>query len=138
MPTKNFLSRRRFLSAGAATAAAASISLGQAEPKQKAALLPAAIAALPNLTGQARPFTHAERESRIERARALMAANKIEAIVLTPGTSLFYFANMRTWSSERLWALVLPARATPFLVCPAFEEGRAREMLASSPLGKDA
>jgi Xaa-Pro dipeptidase len=49
-----------------------------------------------------------------------------------------YFADMRLNGGERLWALVLPARSKPFVVCPAFEEGRAREMLAAGPLGKDA
>ena len=37
-----------------------------------------------------------------------------------------------------MWALVLPAKSKPFLVCPAFEEGRARELLLRGPLGKDA
>jgi Xaa-Pro dipeptidase len=134
--SKGSLSRRRFFAATAAAIGATS-SLGQ-NLHSTASTSPAPIAALPNLASQARPFTNAERETRIERAHALMADHKIDAIVLTPGTSLFYFANMRTWSSERLWALILPANAAPFLVCPAFEEGRAREMLASSPLGKDA
>jgi Xaa-Pro dipeptidase len=134
------LSRRRFLGAGAAAAAAgASLSLAQSEPKQKAAVLPQAIAALPNLSSQARPFTNAERQTRIERARALMAKNKIDAIVLANSTnSSVYFADMRLNGGERLWALVMPARGAAFVVCPAFEEGRARELLDSGPLGKDA
>ncbi len=49
--------------------------------------MPPAIAALPVLSGQARPFTNAERQARIERAKALMAAHKIDAIVLANGTS---------------------------------------------------
>ena len=139
MSPKNSLSRRRFLSAGAAVAAAASISLAQPDPKQKSAPLPAPIAALPSLSSQSRPFTNAEREQRIERAQALMVEHKIDAIVLANSTnSSVYFANMRLGGGERLWALVLPAHASPFLVCPAFEEGRAREMLTTGPLGKDA
>ncbi len=130
-------SRRGFLGASAAAAVTASISFGQSATGSANAA-PPAIAALPRLSGQSRPFTNPEREARIERAHALMAEHKLDAIVLTPGTSLYYFANMRTWSSERLWALILPARATPFLVCPAFEEGRAGEMLTAGPLGKDA
>ncbi len=101
--------------------------------------LPSAIAALPVLSGQARPFTNAERQARVERAQALMAAEKIDAIVLANGTnSSVYFADLRLNGGERLWALIIPARARPFLVCPAFEEGRARELLAAGPLGKDA
>ena len=87
---------------------------------------PPAIAALPNLSGQARPFTNAERQARIERARQLMTSAKIDAIVLANSTSSsVYFADLHLYGGERLWALVLPARSKPFLVCPAFEEGRA-------------
>ncbi len=68
-----------------------------------------------------------------------MAAHKIDAIVLANSTtSSVYFANMHLYGGERLWALVIPAKAKPFLVCPAFEEGRAREILTSGPFGKDA
>jgi Xaa-Pro dipeptidase len=34
--------------------------------------------------------------------------------------------------------LVIPAKVRPFLVCPAFEEGRARELLEAGPFGKGA
>jgi Xaa-Pro dipeptidase len=67
-----------------------------------------------------------------------MAANKIDAIVLTGGTSSVYFADLRLYGSERLWALVIPAKAKPFLVVPAFEEDRAREILDAGPFGKEA
>ncbi|KAA6457317.1 aminopeptidase P family protein [Acidobacteria bacterium AB60] len=101
--------------------------------------LPAPIAALPNLSTQARPFTNAERQARIERAKALMAQHKIDAIVLANSTtSSVYFADLRLNGGERMWALVLPARSKPFLVCPAFEEGRAREILDAGPFGNDA
>lgn len=62
-----------------------------------------------------------------------MTANGIEAIILSGGTSTRYFANLRIGGSERLWALVIPCRSEAFLVCPAFEEGRAHELLAASP-----
>jgi Xaa-Pro dipeptidase len=133
----NRISRRGFIGAGAAAAAAAgTLSLARAE--ESASLSPA-IDALPDLTSRARPFTVAERQARIERARALMTSKKIDAIVLANSTSSsVYFANLRLYGGERLWALVIPARSKPFIVCPAFEEGRAREMLDSGPLGKDA
>jgi Xaa-Pro dipeptidase len=132
------ISRRRF--AGAVAAAASAFALGSKSAEaDSVAALPPAIAALPVLSGQARPFTNAERQSRVERAQALMAAEKIDAIVLANGTnSSAYFADLRLNGGERLWALIIPARARPFLVCPAFEEGRARELLAAGPLGKDA
>ena len=87
---------------------------------------------------QARPITVDERAARQEKARQLMAANHLDAILLADGTSLNYFAGVRWWGSERLFALVLPAKGDALCVCPAFEEGRAREQLANSPEGKNA
>jgi Xaa-Pro aminopeptidase len=137
MEASSGISRRLFFGAGAAATA---LALGSKSARADSpAALPPAIAALPVLSGQARPFTNAERQSRVERAQALMAVEKIDAIVLANGTnSSVYFADLRLNGGERLWALIIPARARPFLVCPAFEEGRARELLAAGPLGKDA
>jgi Xaa-Pro dipeptidase len=138
MASRPAISRRGFLGASAATAVVAALSaarVASAEPQPT----PAPIAALPVLAGQARPFANAERLARIERAQQLMAAAKIDAIVLANSTtSSVYFANLRLYGGERLWALVMPAKAKPFLVCPAFEEGRARELLEAGPFGKDA
>ncbi len=141
-------SRRRFVGAGIAASAAAVLAADKlgAQAASAVSQSPAtpqaspAIEALPNLSGQARPFTNAERQARIERARELMKRHKIDAIVLANNSeSAIYFADLRLWGGERLWALVLTARGNkPFLVCPAFEEGRARELLQAGPLGKDA
>ncbi len=65
-----------------------------------------------------------------------MAENSLDAIVLMEGTSLRYFAGIRWWGGERLFALVLPAKGNAFYVCPAFEEGRAREQIANAPDGQ--
>jgi Xaa-Pro dipeptidase len=137
-PTIKF-SRRKFLGAGGALAASTAFADAQPAPQNSMPSLPPAIAALPVLAGQAQPFTASERLARIERAKERMAAAKIDAIVLANGTSSSsYFAGLRLEGAERLWALVIPAHARPFLVCPAFEEGRARELLAAGPFGKDA
>ena len=139
MSSKRAISRRGFLGASAAVAAAAAIGSTKTAEAQLASAVPAPIAALPVLSGLPRPFTNAERLARIDRAKALMAANKIDAIVLANSTtSSVYFADLRLNGGERLWALVMPAKAKPFLVCPAFEEGRARELLEAGPFGKDA
>jgi Xaa-Pro dipeptidase len=53
------------------------------------------------------------------------------------GTSLKYFTGIRWWGGERMFALVLPAKGIPFYVCPAFEEGRAREQIANASDSKD-
>jgi Xaa-Pro dipeptidase len=137
MTSQASLTRRNFLGTGVAAATAA--IAGAQSPRSDGTTLPRAIAALPVLSGQVRPFTVAERQARIEKAKSLMAAAKIDAIVLANSTSSsVYFADLRLNGGERLWALVLAARAKPFLVCPAFEEGRARELLVAGPLGKDA
>jgi Xaa-Pro dipeptidase len=134
MPHPSAFTRRNFL--GAATAAVAATALpSRAAQVDSGKQLPAAIAALSNLSSQARPFTNAERQARIERARRLMTSTKIDAIVLANSTSSsVYFADLRLYGGERLWALVIPARGRAFLVCPAFEEGRAREVLSAGPL----
>ena len=60
-----------------------------------------------------------------------MATSRLDAILLTEGTSLNYFTGIRWWGGERLFAAVLPAKGPAFYVCPAFEEGRAREQIAN-------
>jgi Xaa-Pro dipeptidase len=129
-------SRRRFLQAGIATSAAFSVgSLAAAEEQHS---LPPSIAALTSMKAQAKPITPEERRERIDRARQLMAENKLDAVVIAPGTSLMYFSNIRWWPSERFFAMVLPAKGVPFYVSAAFEEGRAREQISRGPLGDSA
>lgn len=99
---------------------------------------PEAIAKLKSRKAEAQPITTAERQQRIEKARQLMAENKIDAIMITGGTSLVYFTNIHWWMSERLFAVILPVKGKPFYVCPAFEEDRAREQIAGGPGGTDA
>jgi Xaa-Pro dipeptidase len=130
------LSRRSFLFTSGA--AATLPVLASAQQGGGRGPLPPAIAALQSMAGHARPITNAEREARIERARALMAAGKIDAIVLTGGASPDYFTSLQLGGGERLWALVIPAKSNPFLVVPAFEEDRAREIIAGTPVEKEA
>lgn len=139
MAEQGNVSRRGFLGTAAAAATVGALSGGHRAQAEAPSATPPAIAALPILSGQARPFTNAERLARIERAKALMAAAKIDAIVLANNSaSSVYFADIRLYGGERLWALAIPAKSKPFLVCPAFEEGRAREILDAGPFGKDA
>jgi Xaa-Pro dipeptidase len=134
MHPRSVFTRRNFL--GAASAAVAATALPSLAVQADAGKgVPSAIAALPDLSGQARPFTNSERQARIDRARKLMTSAKIDAIVLANSTnSSAYFADLRLYGGERLWALVIPARGKAFLVCPAFEEGRAHELLSAGPL----
>ena len=100
--------------------------------------MPPSIASLKSMKDLARPISIEERAARQEKARQLMLAYHLDAILLMEGTSLDYFAGVKWWGGERLFALVLPAKGRALCVCPAFEEGRARELLANSPEGKNA
>jgi Xaa-Pro dipeptidase len=133
------ISRRRFLEvggvAGIATAAGGIVTasaLGKSEDSSR----PPSLAALQSRKSEATPITREERHERQERARKLMRENALDAIVLLEGTSLNYFTGIRWWGGERLFALVLPAKGAAFYVCPAFEEGRAREQIANAPNGE--
>jgi Xaa-Pro dipeptidase len=134
------ISRRRFLQSTTTTATVAAFSqLASAdEGSSDCKPLPPAIARLQSLKDQAQPITAQERTVRREKARRLMREKGIDAIVLMPGTSLRYFTGIQWWESERALAMVLPAKGTPFFVCPAFEQGRTQEQLAKSGLASGA
>lgn len=129
------ISRRRFLEVGglAAGGAAASRSLTAAAQAKKGgdSSLPPSLSRLKSRKNEAVPITPEERRERQQRASELMIENAFDAIVLLEGTSLKYFTGIRWWGGERLFALVLPAKGAAFYVCPAFEEGRAREQIAN-------
>jgi Xaa-Pro dipeptidase len=129
-------SRRRFLQAGATAAVAAAVPTSSAA--ESCEQLPGSIEALKSMKDQAVPITVDERKARVEQGRELMAQNKLQAIAITTGTSLTYYSGVRWWTSERLFALVMPAKGKAFFVCPAFEEGRAREQISNGPFGADA
>ena len=136
-------SRRRFLAASSTALAAVAVTAATGHAQRAPFLatpdeLPPAIKALKSRRGEATPITVEERRARIERARELMRANKLSAIVLTGGTSMEYFTGMRWGLSERLLAAVIPASGSAFLVTPKFEEERAMEQAHAGPLGADA
>ena len=134
------ISRRRFLhsTTTAASVAAFSHLASASEVSSDCKPLPPAIAKLQSLKDQAQPITPQERTERQEKVRQLMKQNGIDAVVLMPGTSLRYFTGVEWWESERALAIVLPAKGTPFFVCPAFEQGRTQEQLAKSGLASGA
>ena len=115
---------RRFFVKAAGLSAATGMTLAAQKPA-----VPPAIAALKNRRGEAKPITDAERAGRMERARELMRANKLDAICLAGGANLQYFTGVRWGNSERLFMAVLPQKGRIFWVAPAFEEDRARELM---------
>jgi Xaa-Pro dipeptidase len=131
------ISRRRFLETGAIAGIALTTPLAQAA-NDSCPALPPSIAALKSMKDQATPVTKEERLARQESARRLMAAHHLDAILLMEGTSLEYFSGIRWWGGERFFAMVLPTKGAAFCICPAFEEGRAREQLAKGPDGERA
>ncbi len=137
------ISRRRFLEVGGVAAGVAALPHpllafgGTADEKPRDSSLPPSLAHLKSRKSEATPITLEERGERQEHARRLMSENALEAIVVMEGTSLRYFTGIRWWGGERLFALVLPAKGAAFYVCPAFEEGRAREQIANAPDGQN-
>ncbi|HSB10993.1 MAG TPA: Xaa-Pro peptidase family protein [Blastocatellia bacterium] len=81
------------------------------------------------MASQAKPITREEYLQRQENARRHMSEAGIDAIFLTGGTSLLYFTGAQWGLSERLFAMVLPAKGEPAWVAPAFEKGRALEQI---------
>src|SRR3954466_14183026 len=100
--------RRSFLQGAGVVAAAAFAPTLPAAAAENPPALPAPIAKLNSRKSEAKGITPAEREQRIERARELMRANKLDAVFLAGGTSLNYFSGISWWLSERLFAMVLP------------------------------
>jgi len=136
------ISRRQFLEVGGAAAGVALshpllASSKASNEKMDDSSLPPSLARLKSRKNEATPITREERQERYEHARKLMGENALDAIVLMEGTSLKYFTGIRWWGGERLFALVLPAKGAAFYVCPAFEEGRAREQIANAPDGQE-
>src|ERR1039457_2866763 len=114
------------------------IAAGAAPAVATAPPADSAIAKLKNRRSEAQPITVDERRARIQRAQQLMAELKINSICLAGGTSLEYFAGVRWGNSERLFAMVIPARGSPFFIAPAFEEARAREQISRGNGGEHA
>jgi Xaa-Pro dipeptidase len=75
------------------------------------------------------PISDDERRGRMEKARRLMAENKIDAIYLEAGSSLFYYTGITWGRTERMFAMILPRDGEPAYVTPGFEEERAREQI---------
>jgi len=119
--------RRDFLrlSAGIAGATLFGGSLVEAQQGTQ----PEPIRRLRRMTDNVVPITLEERKARIEKAQKLMRDNRIDAIYIEPGTSMFYYTGMRWGTSERMFAMVIPARGEIAWVCPKFEEERARELI---------
>jgi Creatinase/Prolidase N-terminal domain len=120
------VSRRRFLQSSALASA-----LAFASPALAQSQLPKSFSTLKPLGDRVHPITPEEFHARLLQAQELMSTldPKFDAILLGPGTSLYYFTGIHWGLSERLLALVIPRFGQPLLFSPAFEESRMRELM---------
>ena len=118
------MNRRVFLATSAAALARA----------QQQAEIPEAIRKLRPMTDGIQPISAGERRARVEKARRLMRENKIGAVVLEGGSSMFYFTGTRWPQGDRTLALVIPAEGAPVWIVPEADAERARGAI---PPGSD-
>jgi len=121
--------RRRFLQVSAGLAAGAGLTgcKGESTAPQPPPARP--FGELKPMTGDVKPITLEERRARVEKARKLMADNKIDALYVEAGTALFYFTGVRWSASERMFAAVVPVKGDIAYICPHFELDRALEQV---------
>ncbi len=132
---RDFIGVSTLAVAGGACGVAGSASQARSSSGGDRKALPSAIAALTSMRDQVTPISVEERKARLEKARRLMTEQKIDAMLLTGGTSLDYFTGMRWGLSERLTGIVIPKSGTAFIVTPKFEEERTLEQARTGPLG---
>src|SRR4051794_813904 len=118
------MNRRSFLSLATLLASSPAVRLQRRGSTSPASPLPPSIAALPSMRDQARPITSEERRVRVERARRLMTDEKIDALILSGGTSLVYFTNIRWGGGERLLAARIPVKGEPVFLRPPLSKHR--------------
>ena len=97
----------------------------------QAPTVPPAIRDLRPMTDGIQPITREQRRARMEKARRLMRENKLGAIFLEGGSSLFYFTGVRWSTSDATVGLVMPERGEPVWIVQASEEKKAQEVLPS-------
>lgn len=114
------IQRRQFLGTAALGGLAASVPMSA---------WAASTPDLPNLAANAVPIGAEERMARIAKAKDLMRAHDIGALLIEPGSSLIYFTGVEWWRSERLTAAILTREGEVAIVTPFFEEPSVRESL---------
>src|SRR5215475_10198361 len=105
------MDRRAFLgTAAAAVVAAGGIELEAQRAAGPEVEIPASIRALKPMTSGVVPIPEQERRGRIEKARRLMVEQKIDALLIEPGSSMIYFTGVQWGLSERPFCCVIPAK----------------------------
>jgi Xaa-Pro dipeptidase len=93
---------------------------------------PAEVSPLKNMLTGVKPLTAEDYAARQEKARRLMAENKMDGLFIEGGVNLVYFANVNWWRSERTFGAVFHKKGNPIWVCPSFERKRAEELIPAS------
>src|SRR5258708_16439411 len=88
----------------------------------------------PSVALQEPTFSPGVFAARIEKARAALAAAKLDLLVATPSTNYEYLTGYNPEPSERLIALLLPVNGAPIIVCPSFHFDRPHPPLATPHL----
>jgi Xaa-Pro dipeptidase len=118
------LTRREVLALSGSAVLASTLPAAAAEEPA-----PPSIAALQPMTDGVAPIGVDEHRARLSRAQRLMADEKIDALVVGPGTTLAYFTGARWDLSERFFGMVLTQEGEPAWVTPAFEKARGLEQV---------
>jgi len=124
------ISRRQFLKVGGlsiSTFALLPRALGSAQ--EAWASDPAVSSDLQNMVADVKPLTADDYAARLEKARRIMAENKLDGLFLEGGTNLQYFTKVNWWRSERTFGAVFSQKRVPVWVCPGFERKRAEELV---------
>jgi len=119
------ITRRHFLKIGGLTVAASGWMARVLTGSSQAQMSP-----LQNMVAGVKPLTAEDYAARLEKARRLMAENRLDGLFLEGGTNLLYFSNVNWWRSERTFGAVYSQKRDPIWVCPAFERNRAEELIA--------
>jgi Xaa-Pro dipeptidase len=119
------LTRRHFLKIGGLTVAASgwvSRLFGNTSAEE--------MPSLQNMVADVKPLAAEDYAARLEKARRLIAENKMDGLFLEGGTNLAYFTKVNWWRSERTFGAVFSLKRDPVWVCPAFERQRAEELIS--------
>ena len=116
-----YLDRRQLLLASGSMAAMPLTGMASAAVQELKAATPS--------TPTPPPIGREERLQRLAKARALMQANGIGAIIVESGASLDYSTGVQWSRSERLTGTVIPATGDPIIVTPFFEKPSVEESL---------
>ncbi|HEV1288006.1 MAG TPA: Xaa-Pro peptidase family protein [Bryobacteraceae bacterium] len=84
--------------------------------------VPDAIKKLRPMLDGVQPITDAETRARIDKAQRLMRENKIDAIVLEGGSSMFYFTGVHGTQGQHFSAVVIPAKGRRGWVAPPLHD----------------